>query len=228
VVTELGDARRRCADEEQARARGGRRDFRHRVEHVAPAAPRAHANLGHEEVLGGEAELSPDRLTVEARVKALQVGAGIDHLDLLGRHARRHEIALDRFADRDDRVHAPAGVPDPPRPRHAKADAAVQDQPRPGAHEPGEQGQGAGASLVGVGHLDVTGADHLRDPPCGAHVPGALHGDGRVADARRAHPLGPYLARRRRDRDRVAARGQADREVAQLDRGTGEVIRFGI
>ena len=191
VVAELGDARRGRPYEEQARARDGRRNVRHRVEHVTPAAPRADADLGDEKVLGGEAELASDRLAVEAGVEALDVGPRVDHLDLLGRHARRHEIALDRFADRHDRVHAPAGVPDPPRPRHVEADAAVQDQARPRAHESGEQGQGAGTPLVSVGHLDVAGADHLRDPPRRAHVPGAPHGNRRVTDAGRAHPLGP-------------------------------------
>jgi hypothetical protein len=204
---ELGHARRRRADEEQARARGGRRDASHRVEHVAPAAPGAHADLRDQEVLGGQAELSADRLTVEAGVKALDVGARVDHFDLLARYARRDQIALDRLAHRDDCVHAPARVKDPPRARHAEAHAAVEDQAGPRAHEPGEQGQGAGAPLVRVRHLDVAGAHHLRDAPRRAHVPGALHRDRRVADAGRAHALRPGLARRRRNGDRVAAPG---------------------
>ena len=179
-------------------------------------------------MLGGEAQLSADRLAVEAGMEAQDVGARVDDLDLLGRHPGRDQIALDRLADRDDRVNAPARVADPPHPGHVEADAAIQDELRPRAHEPGEQRERARPSLVRVSHLDLAGADHLRQTPRRAHVPGALHRDRDVADAGRGHPLGPELARRCRDRHGVAAGGQADREIPQLDRCAGEVVRLGV
>ena len=226
VVAELGDARRRRADEEQPRVGQAGRDPGHGVEHVAPAAPRAHADLGDDELLGRDPELAADRAAVDAGMEPLDVGAGIDHHDLVRRDAGGDQVALDRLADRDDRVHTPARVAEAVRPAQAEADAAVQHEQRARAHEASQQGQGAGAALVGVDHLDIPGADQPRDPPRRPHVPGAPHGNLHVADAGGAQSPRPVRVRRRRDRDGVATAGQADREVAQLDRRAGEVIRL--
>src|SRR4030095_7401514 len=102
----------------------------------------ADSDLRDQEVVRGEAELSADRLAVEAGMEALDVGAGVDHLDLPCRRACRHEITLDRRADRDDRVHAPARVSEAARAGHVEADAAIEDQPRARPPEPGAATQG--------------------------------------------------------------------------------------
>jgi len=159
-------------------------------------------------------------------MEPLDVGARVDHRDLVRGHAGRDEVALDRLTHGDDRVHAPTRIPEAARPGHPEADATVQDEARARPQEPGQQCQGARPPLVRVRHLDVAGADQPRDTKRRADVPGAPHGDRDVGHAGRAEPLGPERIRRRRHGDGVAARGEAGRQVAQLDRRAGEVIRF--
>src|SRR5207244_3553419 len=125
----------------------------------------ADADLGDQQVVAAEAQLAADGRAVHAGMEALEIGAGIDDLDLLGGHTARDEAALDRLADGHDRVHAPGRVADAPDARHRKAHAAVENEQRAPAHEPGQQRQRARAALVGVDDVDAAAADHPRQPP---------------------------------------------------------------
>src|SRR5207247_3251219 len=97
AVGDLGHARRRRADEEQARARLARGDLAHGRHQLPPAAPGADADLRDESIVPAEAELAPDGPAVHAGMEALEVGAGVNDLDLAGGDAAGDEAALDRL-----------------------------------------------------------------------------------------------------------------------------------
>ena len=124
----LRDAGRGRADEEQSALRGRPVHADHGVEHVVIAAPGAHADLRDELMTRLEAELGADAAAVDARMKAAEIGAGVDHLDLRGRHAGRDEATLDRLADGHDGGDPPVRVPETVPAIEGKAHPAIQDQ----------------------------------------------------------------------------------------------------
>ena len=157
----LGDARRRgaAARPRRAAARAARAGV-----HVAPsrrarrpAAPGAHADLGDERVLGGQAELARGSAPPSTPGwKRVEVGAGVDDLDLVGGHAGGDEPALDRLAHGDDRVHAAARVAE--RGCSGRAGSCTPRLRTSSARAPdeaGEQRERAGAALVRVRDLDA-------------------------------------------------------------------------
>src|SRR5207245_2080922 len=129
-----------------------------------PAAPGADADLRDESIVPAEAELAPDGPAVHAGMEALEVGAGVNDLDLAGGDAAGDEAALDRLADGHDRLHASRGIADTPDPGHRKAHAAVEDEQRAAAHGAGEEGQGSRTTFMGVSDLDAMAPDDARQP----------------------------------------------------------------
>ena len=220
--------RRRRADEEQPRPRPACGDGAHGREHLFPPSPGADADLGDEQIVAGETELAADGRAVDAGMKAIEVGAGVNDLDLLWRDAAGDEAALDRVTHGHDRLDAAGRIADAPQTRHRKADTAVEHEPRAATHQSRQQRQRARAPLVGVRDLDAAARDHARQTPRRAGVPRASHRHRHVLDAERAAALGPHVARRRGKGHVMAARRQAGREVTQLDRGAGEEVSLGV
>src|SRR5437773_10580006 len=106
AVGDLRHARRRRADEEQPRPRPACGDGAHGREHLFPPSPGADADLGDEQIVAGETELAAAGRAVDAGMKAIEVGAGVNDLDLLWRDAGADEAALDRVTHGHDRLDA--------------------------------------------------------------------------------------------------------------------------
>src|SRR6266850_1206368 len=220
--------RRRGAHEEQARVRQRVADARHRLEHVVVAPPGADADLGDEGMLRAQAELRPDAPAVHPGVEAPEVRPRVDDLDLLGGDAGPDEPALDGLADRHHRGHLLRGVAEAVPAVEREAHPAIEDEDRDPHRESGEHGQGPGASLLAVYDLDLVLADEPGERPRGGKIDAAPHRDRRVLDVGGGARAAPVLVRARRHYHVVAAPGQPQREIAELDGRAGEEVRLRI
>ena len=200
----------------------------HGVEHVVIAAPRAHADLRDELMPRLEPQLGADALAVHTGMKAVEIGARVDHLDLAGGHAGGDEAPLDRLAHGHDGGDAPGGVAEAVPAVEGKADAAVEDEDGDLHEEAGEQGERARPALLTVDDVDAARADQPGQRQGRGQVHLAAHRDGRVRDARRGALLGPDRARPRGHHDVVAPRMESPGQVPELDGRSGEVVGLGI
>src|SRR5262249_59210491 len=83
LVHQAHDARRRSPDEQQPTMRSDAMHTSHGVEHIVVAAPGTDADLCDQHVTGLEAELTTDSAPIDVGMKATEVGARVDDLDLL-------------------------------------------------------------------------------------------------------------------------------------------------
>ena len=95
------------------------------------------------------------RAAVHAGMEALEIGARVDHLDLVGGHAGGDQPALDGLADGHDGGDAPVRVAEAVPAVEREADPAVEDEHGRAHEEPGEQGERARPALVAVDDLDA-------------------------------------------------------------------------
>ncbi len=228
AVAQGEHARGRGAHEEQPRVGGGVADARHGLEHVVVAAPGADAHLGDEGVLRTQAQLGADAPAVHPGMEAAEVRPRVDDVDLRGGHSRRDEPALDGLADRDDRGHPRRGVAEAVPAVERKAHAAIEDEDRDPDREAGQEGQRPRAPLLAVHDLDLVLADEPGQRPRGAEVDAVPHRHRRVLDVGGGARPAPVLVRARRHHHVVAAPGEPQREIAELDGRAGEVVRLRI
>ena len=143
---------------------------------------------------GSEPELAPDGPAVHVGMKAGEIGAGVDHLDLVGGDAGGHESPLDRLADGDHGGDARGGVAEAVPAAQREAHAAAQDEHGDPDEEPGDERERARPALVAVDDGDALAPDQprelpgaWRDPPrsriaSGAYgMPAAAHCSAQIA-----------------------------------------------
>src|SRR5262245_11332656 len=100
----------------------------HGVEHIVVAAPGTDADLCDQHVTGLEAELTTDSAPIDVGMKATEVGARVDDLDLLLGDAGCDEPPLDRLAHGDDGRHARRRIAKPVPAIEREADAPVEHE----------------------------------------------------------------------------------------------------
>src|SRR4029450_6396274 len=100
----------------------------------------------------------------------------------------------------------------------------VRDEKNAGAHEAGEQVERAPRALVRVSDLDPLLANEPGQPPGRPQIPLALHRDADVREPGGVALRGRRVVRGRGDDDVVPPRGQATRQLQELDRRAREEI----
>ena len=136
-----------------------------------------------------------DGAAVHVGMKAREVGAGVDHLDLVAGHAGGDEAPLDRLADGDDGGDAPVRVAEAVPAVEREADAAVQDEHGDLDEEAGDQRERPRPALLAVDDVDALArGSAARASRRDGEIDLAAHRERRVGDARRARTARPRSA----------------------------------
>jgi hypothetical protein len=216
------------ADEQEPGPWDRRHHGRHRVQHVVVALPAPNPDLGDEVVVAGQAELTTKADPIDTGMEFGGIGGRVDHRDLVGRDALRHQAPLDRFRNGHDRRHARRRIAQPVERIEGKAHAAIQDQRGDLDEQPGHQRERAGPTLVTVNDLDVVTADDVDQGGDRPQIDLGAHRHRVVRQPRPPALLRPLGRRPRGDGDMMAPGSQTRRQVGQLNGRACEIVRLRI